>query len=492
MGFSRKLCLLFLCSGWIFEAIGRAIPNTDAVSGSALGDISRRVGTSEFATMYDLYDQSNPSSKALHVHDGDPHRLRPIGVVLKTMQATSQVTSPPLPLDQPTAVAQPSPTAAYAVVPSPFHFGPGPLLTSSAYNSAVSANPALNNFALGHNSNATVPVSKHLTVLGIIIGGILFFTVCVFILMSPSDLLSGWFKRAGGKDDKIVRETEKPLHSRTSWVTIPSPSSIAEQSSLEGAKEADRRVRDTVIEVVAALSASESKDYPTSKFSVCSSEYAPSSTYTSDLASNTSTVKALPMISKHFSDLGKVAKPNRPPRPPTTDSPRLSDSVYLACSDSDQPYVIVAPQPLTNDDFSPGIFAPKPSRKFLTSTEFVALHLRITGGHMPPGTKRSSLDSRHYRTKSAPALGQRKRTSCLKTNIPPSKSLVSEKPDATSIRKLDRSSVVNNVWMDDTDGNVQESIVRRITKHRRSRSASGWAYPSKGRRARRPFKLEEE
>ena len=488
MGFSRRFSLIFICSGWIFGTIGRAIPNNNP----ALGDISRRVDTSKFATMYDLYDQINPSSKELQIYDGNTPRLKPIGVVLKTMQAASQVTT--LPLDLPTAASQPSPTA----VTSPaFHFGPGPaLLTSAAYNSMVSANP-FNNFALGHNSNATAPASKHLAVLGIIIGGILLFTVCVFILMSPSDVFSGWFRfmRAGGKDGKslneIGRETEKPPQDRASWVTIPN---IVGRPSLEGAKEAERRVRDTVIEVVAALSASESKDYPTSKFSVCSSEYTPSSTYTSDLASNTSTVKALPIISKHLSDLRKVVKPNRPPRPPTTDSPCLSDSVYLACSDSDQPYVIVAPQPLTDDDFSPGVFVPKPSRRFLTSTEFVALHLRITGGHMPPGMKRSSLYSRHYRTKSAPALGQRKRTSCLKTNIPPSKSLVSEKPDTTSVKKLDRSSVVNKVWIGNTedDSDVQESIVRRITKHRRSRSASGWAYPSKGRRARRPFKLEEE
>ena len=37
-------------------------------------------------------------------------------------------------------------------------------------------------------------------------------------------------------------------------MTIPSPSSIVEWSSLEGAKETDRRVRNTVVEVVAALS----------------------------------------------------------------------------------------------------------------------------------------------------------------------------------------------------------------------------------------------
>jgi hypothetical protein len=64
------------------------------------------------------------------------------------------------------------------------------------------------------------------------------------------------------------------------------------------------------------------------------------------------------------------------------------------------------------------------------------------------------------------------------------------------MKKLTRKSFKGHetVLLDDIDGDsdVQESMVRRVTKHRRSRSASGWAYPSKGRRVRRPFKLEEE
>lgn len=58
----------------------------------------------------------------------------------------------------------------------------------------------------------------------------------------------------------------------------------------------------------------------------------------------------------------------------------------------------------------------------------------------------------------------------------------------------DSSTVDEEVLLEDIEGDsdVQESMVRRVMKHRRSRSASGWAYPSKGKWARRPFKLEEE
>jgi hypothetical protein len=45
-----------------------------------------------------------------------------------------------------------------------------------------------------------------------------------------------------------------------------------------------------------------------------------------------------------------IGRPVRPPRPPTADSPTLSESVYLACAD--QPYIVVAPQPFTDIDLS--------------------------------------------------------------------------------------------------------------------------------------------
>jgi hypothetical protein len=289
--------------------------------------------------------------------------------------------------------------------------------------------------------NATVAPPKHLTVLGFIIGGILLFTLCVFVLMSS--MITRLLHALGssgrqGKRENHPKGCEGTREGITRFVFLGGhhfsfdsrkASFYQKWSTVENPRDP---IRDTVIDVVAALSSSESNEYPTSKFSMCSSEYPPSSTYTSDLASNSSTVKAIPAISRQLTDAGNAAKPIRPPRPPTTESPALSDSVYLAFSD--QPYVIVAPQPLTDNDLLPGSFRPKSPRKLLTSTEFVSLHLRITDGRLPPGMNRSSLDSHHSRTKSAPAMGRR---NYLKIDIPPSKSLVSRKSHATPTKILD-------------------------------------------------------
>ena len=95
-------------------------------------------------------------------------------------------------------------------------------------------------------------------------------------------------------------------------------------------------------------------------------------------------------------------------------------------------------------------------------------------------------------------LGQRHRVlTSLKFTIPPSKSFASGKSDVTVMRRessTESFKAEDQVSLEDIEGDsdVQESMVRRVMKHRRSRSASGWAYPSKGRRTRRPFKSEEE
>jgi len=506
MGFSRGLSftVILLCSCWVFETTGRAIPHLDADhSGSGLDGLSKRADTSQFVTMYNLFDHiTPPSSKGVQVYNDGSPRLRPIAVVLETMQAASPEVTPAVVLDQPTATTTPllavksSPTTSHAFTRPPFHFGgPGPvLLPSSVYKSlSVSKAGALN------DANATAATPKHFAVLGFIIGGILLFTLCVFLLMTPYNSFAACagLKRSAGKKGNPPKanmgEPEKGLRDSSSWGAVSSSSILGKLPSVKtvNGQESERPIRDTVIDVVAVLSSSESNEYPTSKFSMCSSEYPPSSTYSSDLASNSSTVKAIP--ARQLTDAGYATKPIRPPRPPTAEGPALSDSVYLAFSD--QPYVIVAPQPLTDNDLLPDAFRSKSPRKLLTSTEFVSLHL-LTDVRLPPGMNRSSLDSHHSRTKSAPAMGRRNRMSYLKIDIPPSKSLVSRKLHATPMKILDvnSSTVDDEVLLEDIEGDsdVQESMVRRVMKHRRSRSASGWAYPPKGKRARRPFRLEEE
>lgn len=173
---------------------------------------------------------------------------------------------------------------------------------------------------------------------------------------------------------------------------------------------------------------------PISKFSVCSSVYPPSSQSTSE--------------SEHGSDTPKnQPSPVRPPRPPTADSPALSDSVYLACAD--QPYIIVAPQPFTDIDRSldnspaistgPKIF----SHDFMYAAYPTGLNMNSTIPRTQPNPNPTPefYDTRHSRTYSAPSF---------------------------------IGSMNDQIY-----NRSNPTVVQRMLKHRRSRSASGWAYPDR-------------
>ena len=511
---TRRLlvALLYLGFGYVFPSGGLFIPSTNQpVSG-----LLKRAETLDFVTMYGIFDQTPPDA----IHGSS--RLRPVAEVLITMKAATPTLSstvvstfagatidPPQPDASPLLNFISSSSSADAVFPTSVpHFGPGLVVPpSSVYQEIVSPTSQSNDTALADKTGGGGGgTHRQLIVLGTIIGGIIFFAVCVFLLMSPvcSGLLFGC-----GKPNKATKETEidedlqeKVVKNTTSWVSIPNPS---KRASLE-------TVKDTTTDITPALVSFgiDQVATPASKFSVCSSEYPPSSlssTTSSDLVSNASTIKATHPSTPQASDSDNTMTRIRPPRPPTADSPALSESVYLACSDSDQPYVIVAPQPLTEEDLQTDIAVSKSSRKLLTPSEFAALHVRIAMARLATSTtsKRTSSLSRHSRTKSAPTIGQHHRNSVtegalatVKGIFSPRKSyggnaLTTKKPILKIIKSRnegdDREELLEDI---ENDSDVQESMVRRVMKHRRSRSASGWAYPSRGRMTRRPFKLDEE
>lgn len=468
--------------------VGLTIPNGHSPSGPT------------FVTRYDLFDQSGPRKDSQNtISDGSPH-LRPIADVFVAMNSASPTLG--------RAVAQMVPTASpllevmsTPVSPTPHFGGPGPVkVPSPALNSLLSPTSGVNDLGVGDNANANVTSSKHFVVLGTIAGGILFFTFCIFLIMSPScnGSFCGWGNLKNTLRSKATEENidqEKPPPDTASWVIIHSPPSLPKRSSLETVKDfrmsGTLATGDTVLDVVSALASpdEDERNPATSKFSMCSSEY-PSSfcSSTTDLASNSSTVKAFP-FSSHPSNI-----PVRPPRPPTADSPALSDSVYLAFSHSDQPYVIVQPQPLTEGDLQVGS-GPESPRRLLTPNEFAALH---TSDHLSQNEKRITPDSRHSRAKSAPSLGRLNRYSVVGSRFVPSKLFDgARKSRVTASRKSIYKSLKivdegGNLLEDiENDSDVQETMVRKVMKHRRSRSASGWAYPPKGRRTRKTFRLEE-
>ncbi len=501
--------LLYFGFGYVFPSGGLFIPSTSG--------LLKRAETPDFVTMYGIFDHTPPEDSRISIHGSS--RLRPVAEVLITMKVVTPTLSPTFvstsagaTIDQPRPDASPlldfisSSSSADAVFTTSVpHFGPGLVVPpSSVYQEIISPTSRSNSTALTDKTGGGGGAPRQFIVLGTIVGGIIFFAVCVFLLMSP--ICSGPLFGCG-KPKKAIKKTEndedlqkKAVADTTSWVSIPNPS---KRGSLEN-------VKDTIINIAPVLESFGLDEVatPASKFSVCSSEYPPSSltsTISSDLASSASTIKVTHLSTQQASDSDSTMSPIRPPRPPTADSPALSESVYFACSDSDQPYVIVAPQPLSEEDLQTGIAVSKSSRKILTASEFAALHVRIAIGRLAASTnKRTSSLSRHSRTKSAPAIGQHHRNSVTEGAFATSKAIFFSRkscggsaPTKKSVFKFIKSrnegDECDELLEDiENDSDVQESMVRRVMKHRRSRSASGWAYPSRGRMTRRPFKLEEE
>ena len=173
------------------------------------------------------------------------------------------------------------------------------------------------------------------------------------------------------------------------------------------------------------------KKQPISKFSICSSVY-PSSKSTSKFEPGSDTPR-------------RQNSPVRPPRPPTTDSPALSDSVYLACAD--QPYIIIISQPFTEIDRSLDNSPALPTGPKIFSHDLLNLYaahpIGLNISSTLPYTQRNPnptpefYDNRHSRTYSAPSFVG---------------------------------------FVNDQIYNRSEPTFQHMLKHRRSSSALGWAY----------------
>ncbi|CAA7267192.1 unnamed protein product [Cyclocybe aegerita] len=537
---SWAICLPFWAL--LFGRIALALPGTTR---HALVNRSEQ----DFFTMYGAnYDLAPP--------DGERH-LANIKDVFMVMTRSLNAELSAMTAD-PAAAPTPAPNADPFMVTAPPYMGPGPELlpTASPSPTRVSDDELL-------SSSHTPAPSHKMVVLGSVIGSILFFALCIFFLFNPA--FSGRFCRGSGarkcipsshrpiagplpseevKEVKDDPSTPPGLPPSPSWVTVGFHKQGARSTvhQDDAAIDDTESVGDTIIEMPVDSSPAKSK------FSVCSSEYLSLSSMShvnvnrdSHLTddSGTSTIKpdcppapaptpssptppyASPSPSPNSSP---SRKPVRPPRPPTADSPALSDSVYLACSD--QPYVIVAPQPLTDADLQPGptgTSAPAvpnriaPKKKMLTPSEFFALHVPAAlaalgvGNGRPFGSgggsktvtgddetttrplseaadsaaereredeRGSRTSQRHSRTKSAPALGRAGKLKGRKAK------LGSRRASAENLGLITDQEEGG----EDIDA---DPIARRVMQHRRSRSASGWAYPARAQ-SRRSFNDDSE
>ena len=447
--------------------------------------LSPRADTDVF-TMFGSFDNSNVDKG---VSDGESN-LAPIEDVLQMMltQAppsptvftpsspveSSSPSNPPASLSGNSAFS----VTATAVSPlaTPPRQGPGIVFLSTTAHPAATATNASPEPARTSGSdnavNGDMPSSNRMLIVGCIIGGIVFVAVLLFIMLDPSisERLCGIrrmrpFKRA--KPDRGISNIADPSFSKRSLDLPGSPDRtiVGILDARKASPSPEKGGDDTLVDVDL-----NSHDPPASKFSICSSDYLSASTR--DSGATTSSIGASTRAARP--SVVTFASPTRPPRPPTADSPALSDSVYFACER--QPYV-VSPQPPAHLRGGTADSRGMP-KKILTPSEFFALHVpgiisslmgsakgesgakdRIVSAVSTASAKRTSATgSQHSRTKSAPLLG----LYGPRVYKSPSANLESDEEVLKS-----------------------SEIAEKVTKHRRSRSASGWAYPDRPRISRK-------
>ena len=406
--------LLHVC----YLATVKAFPASPPVRTSSLAsapfqlpDILKDRADTQFVTIYGLFDNS------LHTPTVDPSKpkLAPITEAFMAMtraMATATGSS---------VMHSATPTPQHKT--TPHSLGPGLVARPTSVQGGTASSSDTPQDVL---QRAAKIRAHRLLVFGSVIAGIVFLGLLLFFLLDPRMLRKIWGKRV----DNNLPVLSKKFYRRPgpSWDTTPISSSdyVFKDDISEKHFSATQKVPYNVNAKVLPKQA-------ISRFSICSSEYPPSSSL------STAEFELSPDTSK------SEAPPVRPPRPPTADSPTLSESVYLACAD--QPYIIVAPQPFTDIDLSlDNPLAVPTSQKILTPREFLdmyAVRAEPTSDDSNmnttlPNTTMESFDTRHSRTHSAPMF--------------------------VGSMNHDTPQPIN---------------VQRMLKHRRSRSASGWAYPNR-------------
>ncbi|KDR80144.1 hypothetical protein GALMADRAFT_277410 [Galerina marginata CBS 339.88] len=460
----RGLSLLMLLFCGTHTGVSVALPQPAITAPPTVLPVRPRADA-EFLTTYGFFD-SPTSSKASLAAGGSA--LAPIPEVFLAMaQETGRSTSSPVKLAQTAPLTVPASVTSSAVFPteSPPMRGPGlvvltnplPTMTQSIPGPTVSGNSESSSSI----SNRTAS-SRRMVVLGSVIGSILLFTVFLFFLLDPSisrKAFRFFCKSRKSRAKKIQREKATPaVHE--SWVSVVYLPNTNDQTFTEEEKHdvraRDKETSDPYIQNHIA---------PSSKFSVCSSLYV-DSPGDSEVYSGISAEMERSAVNPRVS-FAPGQKPVRPPRPPTADSPALSDSVYLACSD--KPYVIVAPGTFSqiNMDSMTTVEAPK---RNLTPSEFFALHV--------PGLLASLSTSSSWRKKAdrISAISEKRGSHVTKRETNHSRT---RSEPMLHFPKAQRKSNVDSEYDYVNDSDVQDSMVQRLMKHRRSRSASGWAYPDR-------------
>ena len=409
-----SLCLLLYV---FYSATVKAFPASLPVQTLALAPFQipdfdpnvRERAETRFVTIYGLYDNS------LHTPtvDSSKPKLAPITEAFMAMTralATATITGSGS--QSVVHSATPTPTLLHKSIPTALGSGlairPTTVQSSTAPSSTDTSKETLETL-----ERATKTRAQRLVIFGSVLAGVVCLGLLLFLLLDPRMMR----KLCGIKVDDNMHFPKRKFYGRPKPTWDVTPISSSNYVFKDEPTEKPFFTNKNPV----------NEKQPISKFSICSSVYPTSS---SD--------------SEHGSDTPRSqTSPVRPPRPPTADSPALSDSVYLACAD--QPYIIVAPQPFTDIDHnSPAI----PTGPKIFSHDFLNMYpngLNINST-LPrtqpnPNSTLEYYDTRHSRTYSAP-------------------SFVGSMNDQIYNRS-------------------EPTVVQRMLKHRRSRSASGWAYPDR-------------
>ena len=413
-----SLCLLFYV---FYLATVKAFPASPPVQTLALTPFQlpdldpnlRERADTRFVTIYGLYDNSlyTPSEDTLKP------KLAPLTEAFMAMTralATATATG--------SVVHSATPTLLHKEIPSALSTGPASHPTTVRSSLAPSSTDTPKE-TLETLQRAAKTRSHRLVIFGSVVAGVVCLGLLLFLLLDPRMMR----KLCGNKVDDNMHFPSKNFYGRPrpTWDVLPISSSnyVFKDEPTEKLFFANKNPAN--------------EKQPISKFSVCSSVYPPSSESTSESELDSETPRS-------------QTSPVRPPRPPTADSPALSDSVYLACAD--QPYIIVAPQPFTDIDRSldddslalpkgPKIFSHDCLNMNAIHSNGLNINSTLSRTQRNPNPVQEFYDNRHSRTYSAPSF-----------------------VGSMNGQNYNRSD---------------PTVVQLTLKHRRSRSASGWAYPDR-------------
>ena len=407
-----SLCLLLYV---ICLATVKAFPASPplAFQPSDLDPNLRERADAHFVTIYGLFDNS------LHTPtvDSSKPKLAPITEAFMAMTralATSTVTG------------SGSGSVMHSVTPtllpkSEVKSGPA-IRPTTVQSSSASSSTDTSKETLETLQRVAKTRTHRLIIFGSVIAGIVCLGLLLFLLLDPRMMR----KLCGIKVDDNMHFPTKTFYGRPKPTWDVSPISSSNYVFADVPTEKPLFANKNPV----------NEKQPISKFSICSSVYPPSSESTSE--------------SEHGSNTPRdQTSPVRPPRPPTADSPALSDSVYLACAD--QPYIIVAPQPFTDIDRGLDNSLVVPTGPKIFSHDFLNMYTAPPNGlniystlpYTQPNPYPTSefYDTRHSRTYSAPSF---------------------------------IGSMNDQIY-----SGSEPTVVQRMLKNRRSRSASGWAYPDR-------------